>query len=752
MFSHFWKHITGLALIFSLAACGGGGGGGSSTSSFNTTEFKANYALAQIGALTAYDNSGSGSGITVAVLDTGIDENHTDLKANINGSSSTVGSIATGLQDTNGHGTQVAGVIGAVRNDTGTHGTAFSSSILAFKISNDGTATGSDMAAGIDAAVAANVKVINISFSSATVDTTVVTALQKAVDAGIIVVHASGNDGNSESNQHARLSNCDSTNNCSGFGVTFDAKDLMLAVGSVGSTNAISSFTNKAGDTSSAYLVAPGESIVTTALNGGTTTVSGTSFSAPQVAGAAAVLLQRFPSLTTAQVVALLLSSATDLGTSGTDTTFGKGLLNLKAAFSAQGVSSIAMTSSVKGASVSLDASMIKLGAAFGNALSQYNFMQRAIILDAYERAYVVDLRNRLESGKSDLTVSSFLSNDDFQNVSMPLPQGLSLDMRVNSKDSSNEATRRHDFISGVESVISPTDRIGSLKFSAELDKNTNVNIGHDASAMMMFGDVTSQQANGGLFFNSGWTASPQLALLGQGNSLMMARNLSPETRLDFGVHNSKGFSENSDSGAGQLAQAQLSHKAKNGFGFGLSAGVVSENETLFSSSSSGAFGTTDRNNSQFVSLSSSWKLGDNTRLFGTYTEISAKPSFSGDSLFSSWERVYANAFSVGISTRSSFVENDQLGLAVGQPLRVRQSGADLTIPVGRDLDGNVLQETHHVDLSPTGHQTDIRLAYNRNIGDNSTLSSFATLSLQPGHDKDASPEKAVGIKWGLKF
>jgi hypothetical protein len=753
LFIDAFKHLIIVSLSTLLIACGGGGSGGgsSSSSSFNTTEFQANYALAQIGALTAYNGSGTGSGVTVAVLDTGIDQTHTDLSANISGSSSAVGSISTGLQDTDGHGTNVAGIIGAVRNDTGTHGVAFSSTILAVKI-GESSASFADMAAGIDYAVANGAKVINISFTSTSVSSTVVTALQSAVDAGVMIVQASGNSGSSESSQHARLSNCSSTVDCSGFGVTFDAKSLMLAVGSVGTSNAISSFTNLAGDTASAYLVAPGESIVTTALNGGTTSVSGTSFSAPHVAGAAALLLQRFPSLTTTQVVALLLSSATDLGSSGTDTTFGVGLLNLAAAFSAQGASVVPLTSSVKGSSSSLDTSKIALGTAFGNALSQYSFMQRAIILDAYERAYQVDLRNRIESSSSDLTVLPFLSNDGFQNISMPMPKGLSLNINVNSMESMSRNERQSAFMSEDDSPVSPSDRIGSLRFSAELDKNTNVNVGHRASTMMMFGDTISQQANDGLFFNSGWTASPQLALLGQGNSLMMAQNLSPETKLDFGIHNSNGFSTSSVSGAGQLAQAQLSHKTKSGLGLGMSTGVVSENETLFSSSSTGAFGTTARNNSLFVSLSSSWKLSDKTNLFGTFTEISAKPAFSGDSLFSNWERVYANSFSVGVSTRSSFVENDRLGLAVGQPLRVHRSGADLTIPVGRDVDGNILQESHHVDLSPTGRQTDIRLAYNRKIGDYSTLSSFATLSLQPGHDKDANPETAVGVKWGLKF
>ena len=88
------KILGSLAILasgFFLTACGGGGGGSSSSSSssssFNTTEFQANYGLAKINALTPYDNSGTGSGITVAVIDSGIDLTHSDLTGNTSANS-----------------------------------------------------------------------------------------------------------------------------------------------------------------------------------------------------------------------------------------------------------------------------------------------------------------------------------------------------------------------------------------------------------------------------------------------------------------------------------------------------------------------------------------------------------------------------------------------------------------------------------------------------------------------------------------
>ena len=165
----------------------------------------------------------------------------------------------------------------------------------------------------------------------------------------------------------------------------------MIAVGSVDQNNNFSTFSNPAGDTDTAYLVAPGTNIVTTALGGGTTTVSGTSFSAPHVSGAIALILQRFPTLSSQQAVDLLLTTATDLGAAGTDTTFGRGLLNLAAAFQAQGLSVLPMGDFVKGPSEEILKTIIELGPAFGNALSDESFLALAMVLDSYERPFRVD-------------------------------------------------------------------------------------------------------------------------------------------------------------------------------------------------------------------------------------------------------------------------------------------------------------------------------------------------------------------------
>ena len=754
------KAITSpLFLAAALTACGGGGGGGgssdsSSSSSFNTAEFRANYGLASINALTAYDNSGTGSGITVAVIDTGVDQTHTDLTASISANSASVGTITTSVQDTDGHGTSVAGIVAATRNSIGTHGVAFSSTVLAVKMSEGGAATNADAAAAFDYAIAQNAKVINYSFSSSTFSSTFADAVQRAVDAGIIVVAASGNSGSSQADQIARLANCTGAANCTVFG-SFDAKGLMIAVGASDSSNAIASFTNLAGDTASAYMVAPGVNIVTTANGGGTTSISGTSFAAPHVSGAVALILQRFPSLTAAQAVTLLLSSATDLGATGTDTTFGVGLLNLQAAFAAQGVASIPTSASIFGSSVPLTDSTLLLGSAFGNALSGQSFLAEAIILDAYQRAYHVDLRDRIVSGTASLNALSFLTQDDSQVIAAPMPGGLSLNFDVTQADQGRLSDVEMGFAHHVEENMASHDKIGALRFAADIGRQTRAHMALRSSPLSQFGEGVTTAVASDLFFNNGWTAAPQLSMLGRGTSVSLTNDLTSPwgqgTRLTIGFHRSTGASQ-SETGRGHLGQARVGHAFDSGLRLGIGAGYVAEEGALFRSTTSGAFGQTADNQSQYYSLSATALLDSGLTVFAGYTEATARPAFSGDSLLSNWSPVRANAFSAGLVRKSTFSDGDQLGLSIGQPLRVRRSFVDLTLPVARDLEGNVVQQSKRVDLEPSGRQMDIQLAYRSRLGGATQFRSFATLSLQPGHDREAEAGAAVGVKWGMYF
>ena len=138
---------------------------------------------------------------------------------------------------------------------------------------------------------------------------------------------------------------------------------------------------NRAGTGQSFYLTALGVRVRAPDETGAQFLWSGTSFSAPIISGAVALLAQAFPTLTGSQIVDLLLRTATDLGDNGTDAIYGRGELNLTRAFQPQGQQSIAGTPIPVpvGSTGSLAGPM---GDATGAAGPQ------AVILDSYGRAF----------------------------------------------------------------------------------------------------------------------------------------------------------------------------------------------------------------------------------------------------------------------------------------------------------------------------------------------------------------------------
>lgn len=267
--------------------------------------------LAQIGAATAWDTT-QGAGITIAILDSGVNANHPDL----------VGRLVSGynvyngnndVTDVCGHGTAVAGVAAASANNaTGVAGVAGAARLMPVRIAfSDSTgchAYYSTIANGLTYAADHGAQVANISYGAVAGSSSIMSAANYMKSKGGLVFVSAGNNNIDEN---------------------ISSDGSMIAVSATDSNDAKASFSSWGKFVS---LSAPGVNIWTTDNSGGYSAWNGTSFSSPLSAGVAALMMSARPDLSGAQVQTLLYSTAVDLGDAGLDPVFGYGRVNAAAA------------------------------------------------------------------------------------------------------------------------------------------------------------------------------------------------------------------------------------------------------------------------------------------------------------------------------------------------------------------------------------------------------------------------------------
>ncbi len=275
------------------------------------------WGVTRVGAIEAREYV-NGPRPKIAIIDTGIDLDHPDLSANIKGAFNTI-DPSVSADDDHGHGSHVAGTIGAIDNKFGVVGVGPKIKLYAAKaIRSNGSGYLSDIIEGIDWAIENEVDVINMSLSTPANIPAFYEAVKKAYEAGVVVV---GSAGNSRRNVFYPA-----------------AYPEVIAVSATDPNDGFAWFSNRGPQIS---VSAPGVYVYSTDKDGGYISRNGTSMAVPHVAAAAALIKTTFVGLydqngngkwDPAEVQLKLEETAEDLGQPGKDPYFGAGLLDVAAA------------------------------------------------------------------------------------------------------------------------------------------------------------------------------------------------------------------------------------------------------------------------------------------------------------------------------------------------------------------------------------------------------------------------------------
>ncbi|MEO7787672.1 MAG: S8 family peptidase [Sphingomicrobium sp.] len=756
-----------LASMLAVSACGGGGGGGGIVSaplvpatptptpvpvppppvtpvSYTTPEDLRSNAATSSNAVSAYQAGATGAGVKIGVIDSGINTTLAEFAGKIDPASKDVAG-SRGLGDDDGHGTAVASVAAAARNGVGTHGVAFDSSLVvmradtvdscAIPVVNDvGGCSFNDSAisAGVDAARLAGAKVINLSLGGSPPNSNLLAAMGRAANAGIVLVISAGNDGDKPEGVNADPFALIPAQNFAGS---------VIIAGSVGVTDGaggtdlsqLSTFSNKAGTGASYYLAALGYRVQAISTDGKQYLWSGTSFSAPTISGAVALMAQAFPNLTGKQIVSLLFSSADDLGVTGTDATFGRGRLNLAKAFAPAGTTSLAGSQIL--VSTSSNGSLPAAAGDAGTKVTAGAF--GAVILDGFSRAYAIDLAQTLGRAAAAQPLRNAIGgrshvagvgNDRF-NVAMTVTQrdGSARDFELARLGIGPNDAQRARLVAG--SAVARIDRRTAAAFGfAEGAKAMERRLsGASAGAFLIAHDVAS---------DTGFAARRGASMAVRHQFGGVAVTASAETGKVW-----QDIATRDQQSTYRLTSIGIDKALGSTF---LSAGMsrLDERDTLLGGRLGPAFGASG-SSTLFFDAEARHSLGG-----GWNSSVAARRGWTSFGA----GRFQSDAYAVDL-TRAGLFGNDRIGLRVSQPLRIASGGFAAMLPTAYDYSTLTTTSTlQRFSLAPSGREVDGELSYGRGVLGSGWVGGNVYLRRQPGHVASAPNDVGAAFRFSLGF
>ena len=717
-------------------------------SQFNTAEFRRSDGPLEHNAASAWSQGRTGQGVTIAVIDTGVDEDSPEFAGRISPLSRDMVGANRPVSGSDDHGTNVAMVAAAARDDRGILGIAYGATIMALRSDGIGSC-GADnpqdpetdcqfsdttIAAGVDFASRNGARVINISLGGEGASTALTNAVTAAANRGTLIVVSAGNDGAAQPESFARL-----LDQAGSGGV--------IIVGSVDSDGAISSFSNRAGTQNTHYMTALGRRICCTYENGQLFVdsegfiylVSGTSFSAPQVSGAAALLAQAFPNLTGRQIADILLRSAFDAGATGTDTVYGRGILDIARAFQPLGTTSLAGGDTA----VPLGDSTGAASAAMGDALAGGSL--RTVVLDEYDRAFEADLAGTLRGAapvdRLGAAVGAAQRQLAFGSATTSLAFTIADDGHVAPlRLEHGQADQARVLAARIATQLAPDLRLG-FAYAEGADGLVAQLQGQDRPAFLIApdagGDVGAFQRSDASFalrkqFGPwGVTASAEQGETLSGATLRhqaeMAGRRLEEDVASYGVALDRRF--------GPL-------EATLGFTW------MGEEHTLLGGRFHDAFGLAGADTLFLdahgaMDLAPGWRLGASVRQGRTSAREGGL--IAGSNLTS-------RAWSFDLERQGLFSAADTLGLRLSQPLRVERGALNLTLPVSYSYETLLAKYGERsLALAPRGREVMAELAWRGPLlGGDGAASLF--YRHEPGHYAAAPDDTGVALRWSKRF
>jgi hypothetical protein len=695
--------------------------------------------LRQIRAEYAYARAIDGSGVTIAVLDTGLNARHREFAESakvVTGFNAITGSFDT--TDRMGHGTHVAGLIGAGRNGSGIFGVAYDARILPLKVLQDsGSGSTVYLDRGLRHAIG-KAAIANISLGAASrYDPQ---AMLEAVRSGMLIVAAAGNDAAANPNWPAR------------FAKEAWANNQIIAVGAVDANNRIAAFSNRAGDTAAWFLVAPGVRLMSPYLNDQYVYMSGTSMATPVVSGAAALIKQLWPSLRADQIGNILLVTATDLGTPGIDPIYGRGLLNVEKALQPIGT---VTTTTFNGKTINVLQGAAQPSAAVSRLWSlAASGDLRVVGLDDFNRDFNINLGARI-TRPATLSIDQVFGAmaNRIETAEQVLADGSQLSV----------AYHRRATADGRQFGPAPAANLAAFSFLAKSAGGREASVGIGGMSAGYFGVGALRLDHDMSFGGVAGLSNPYGELVPAASHMAVAQDIGGFKvklgMLSAGLNRVLATQDSvflPDSGWGRPPKSDAAlFEVSRSFGdtaMAVSFSQTSEVNAYLGSQSRGALAFGQRASTSSVQLSGAVLLASDLAVAGQASFGVTPGSVSSGSLITEISGIRTNAFALALIASDRLKKGDRLSVAVSQPLRTYAGRMVMDVMTGVDGNGQQQRERLVFSMVPVVREWRAEVNYQQPLRRDEAMAMTLLLRRNPNHLSEAPTETLALIRYSRQF
>ena len=809
-------------LSLCLYSCGGGGGGSSAptptptptvtptvtptptpTPSCDEACFNANkseyeslyeysnqFGLGMSNASSAYARGADGTGMTIGVVDSGLDDSHAEITSSKIQSGSQLNYsdyIPTTRQKR--HGTAVSSIAAgnAAEDNSPMHGVAFNAKIFFIAVQlgeappdydpvdlGDSTGAGSPDYSGVDnfynqvfgIFINNDVDIVNNSFGyTGTINDYTEAQLRNAFPNTIDRI---GQSGVIDENKTLFVWSAGNTGQYADQGADYSSPDVFpgmahlipelqghsLAVVSVDDEGVISDFSSRCGVAKDFCIAAPGEGIVlayatsmsdTGIFDTSDSCVSdnscyavggGTSYAAPFVSGGLALLAEHFGGqLGNTEILQRILLTADKSGIYSDESIYGQGLMDLNAASQPVGMTMIPTSNSLDGLSFLENISSINnfnniSGDAFNRAFQNKSF----IVFDSLGAPFSRPLQSSISINLPSLAwISAKQSNAgiSIRQVSSQISKSSSLTLGLSYLNYGE-----HDL---TKSLWSKDDRnLRYFSVSGPLSDSISYFIGSGISPSMYLGFQGELLSNG--FASTSVHNHPFMTLTDKGSFLGAGFNFNKNIINAFIFKGEdpdmERFLQKKPKTSGLILELKRKFNTSK---LSLHSGFLKEPKGFLGNSIEGAFGSLDASDTFFTGFETS-KEFNKYYLLGNFFYGKTKTNFEDFGLVTNFDDFSSSSFSVGLFSKNGFTDKDSFGIKVQQPLRVENGGMSFSVPYARTRSREVLFRDEFVDFVPKGREIEFQIMHNASML-GGEISSRLGLVRQSGHRHERKKE-----------